>query len=67
MINTKRPRQISYFTDVETHQVPDGYDRKTRPDVSSNNIHYIIQEHNKLVEVVNKLLTASNIQTIEGE
>jgi len=37
----------------DTIQIPDGYDMKTIPDITRDNIAFIITEHNKLVEAVN--------------
>ena len=36
--------------------VPDGYDLKSIPDITRDNFQKLIDEHNKLVKLVNRLV-----------
>jgi hypothetical protein len=40
----------------DTISVPDGYDLKRIPDITRDNFQILIDEHNKMAELVNTLL-----------
>lgn len=48
-------KNISYW-DMDTIQVPDGYDMRSIPDLTRDNIKILVDEHNELVNLVNKIV-----------
>jgi len=57
----KKPEELTSWDFGDTIQVPDGYDLKTIPDLTRNNLQTLIDEHNNLVEVVNMLCDKRDI------
>ena len=49
------PKKLTYWDFPDTITIPDGYDRKTIPDLTRDNFNLLVNEHNNLVDVVNKL------------
>ena len=54
--------EISVYDLPNTIMVPDGYDMKTIPDLTRENLEFLMDEHNKLVERVNKLMKVMTFQ-----
>jgi len=54
-----RPDRLDRWDFGDTVQVPDGYDMKSIPDITRGNFQKLIDEHNNLVDVVNKLIEIS--------
>ena len=51
-------KAITWMDWPDTIEVPDGYDRKSIPDLTRTNFEYLVESHNELVEVVLKILDA---------
>ena len=62
----KKPEELTAWEFRDTIQIPDGYDMKSIPDLTRDNFQKLIEEHNNLVEVVNKLIDKSGFY-IDGE
>jgi len=58
--NMEQVERVSYW-DMDTIQKPDGYDMTSVPDCTRENIKMLVDEHNKLVDVVNVLLTRTGL------
>lgn len=54
----KKPEKLIGWDFPDRIQVPDGYDMTSIPDLTRDNFNKLIEEHNNLVEVVNKLMEA---------
>ena len=54
----KKLKAITWMDWPDTIEVPDGYDRKSIPDLTRTNFEYLVESHNELVEVVLKILDA---------
>ena len=53
----KRPKKIDYWYDLpDRDTVPDGYDRRSVPSLSRDNLEYLFEKHNELVDVVTSLI-----------
>jgi len=57
----KQPKELSSWDFSETIEVRDGYDTKSVPDITRNNLNTLIDEHNNLVKVVNLLCEKHHI------
>ena len=57
----KRPENVGPYDFMDTIQAPDGYDLKSIPDITRDNIQTLIDKHNELVEVINMLCDKSGI------
>ena len=51
-------KAITWMDWPDTIEVPDGYVRKSIPDLTRTNFEYLVERHNELVEVVLKILDA---------
>ena len=60
-LHMEKPKTLSDWDFPDTEMVPDGYDMTTIPSMSGQNFRILIEEHNKLVEVVNMLCESRNI------
>ena len=57
-----RPKELTDWDFPNTIQVPDGYYMTEIPDLTRANMNFLIDEHNKLVEVINVLCEKLNIE-----
>ena len=48
-------RNISNYDFPDTIQVPDGYDMTSIPDLTRDNIIFLMEKHNKLVDYINNI------------
>jgi len=55
------PKELTDYDFIDTIQVPDGYDLKSIPDITRDNFQILIDEHNKLVRIVQALFDVSNL------
>lgn len=51
----KKLEEISAWRDLETYEVADGYDRKSKPHASPENFNTLLESHNNLISVVQML------------
>ena len=51
----KEPKELAHWDFPHTVPIPDGYDMRDIPDLTRDNFQVLIEEYNKLVEVVNLL------------
>ena len=54
----EKPQRISYWDLPDTIMIEDGYDREAAPDLTKENIKYIIDQHNNLVDTVQEIIEA---------
>jgi hypothetical protein len=62
-----KPKEISRWDLPSTTIVPDGYDMRTVPEATKENMELMVREHNNLVSVVNMLLERLAIHLPEDE
>lgn len=57
----KKLKEINYWGLPDTYTEADGFDRKTVPALSAKNLEFVMEEHNKVVVVVNELIEKTNV------
>jgi len=48
-------KELEAWDFPDTHMEPDGYDMKTVIEFTHDNFLHLIDEHNKLVDIINRL------------
>jgi len=57
----QKPKELNSWDFSDRIQVPDGYDLKTIPDMTRDNMQTLIEEHNHLVRVVLRICQEKQI------
>lgn len=47
--------ELTYWDFPDTKLVPEGYDMTEIPELTIANFHVLIEEHNKLVRIINEM------------
>lgn len=47
--------KLSVYCDLESTQVPDGYDMKMIPDITRENLIKIIDKQNEIIDALNRI------------
>jgi len=58
-LNVEELSELSAWSFPDTIQVPDGYDMTQIADMTRGNFQVLIDEHNKMVKLVNSLIGMS--------
>lgn len=58
----QKPKHLTDWDFPDTIQVRDGYDMTSIPDLTRENMNFLIEEHNNLVAVVNMLCERFNVE-----
>ncbi len=57
----RKLNELTDFNFVDTISIPDGYDLKYIPDLTRDNFNSLIEEHNRLVKVLNAVVDKLDI------
>ena len=57
----EKPKEIDGWDMPDRIQIPDGYSMTSIPDLTRDNFNYLIDEHNKLVSIINMLCEKHSI------
>jgi hypothetical protein len=51
----RKPKILTSWDFPDTVEKPDGYDTKSIPDITRDNLQVLIDEHNNMVEIINEV------------
>ena len=51
----RKPKILTSWDFPDTVEKPDGYDTKSIPDITRDNLQVLIDEHNNMVEIIKAL------------